>query len=350
MLKKTIRRLGALAMVLAMAVSVFAVNASAAEAEIDPAIKDVVIKKAVTVNENTNLPNGTFTFALEATSKTYHNSQYSAANVTAGAVTLTDNQIESSPNATVVSGFLSETATIRIDASKFAQPGTYKWKVTETGTYADGANCATQVKYLIVNIIRNDAGTLEVESAGLVPALDDTEGQEKQDHFTNVYDSVKLDMSKAVNGKMGDKSKFFNFKVIIESSDSNKSYNIVNANNQNATVSGPEKTVVEGGKTQYKYTVTMKDTGALTIYGLAGNDTWTVEETDTDSAYSTTVNGTAGKSASGNASKNGEAAFVNTATSSPVTGVIMTIAPYALMVVLAGAFAVVFLTRRNRAE
>ena len=31
-------------------------------------------------------------------------------------------------------------------------------------------------------------------------------------------------------------------------------------------------------------------------------------------------------------------------------GVIMTIAPYALMVVLAGAFAVVFLTRRNRAE
>lgn len=32
------------------------------------------------------------------------------------------------------------------------------------------------------------------------------------------------------------------------------------------------------------------------------------------------------------------------------TGVIMTIAPYALMVVLAGAFAVVFLTRRNRAE
>ena len=32
MLKKTIRRLGALAMVLAMAVSVFAVNASAADA------------------------------------------------------------------------------------------------------------------------------------------------------------------------------------------------------------------------------------------------------------------------------------------------------------------------------
>ena len=40
----------------------------------------------------------------------------------------------------------------------------------------------------------------------------------------------------------------------------------------------------------------------------------------------------------------------NTKNASTPGGVIMTIAPYALMVVLAGAFAVVFLSRRNRAE
>lgn len=40
----------------------------------------------------------------------------------------------------------------------------------------------------------------------------------------------------------------------------------------------------------------------------------------------------------------------NTKAGTTPGGVIMTIAPYALMVVLAGAFAVVFLTRRNRAE
>lgn len=44
------------------------------------------------------------------------------------------------------------------------------------------------------------------------------------------------------------------------------------------------------------------------------------------------------------------ATVTNTRETTPPTGVIMTIAPYALMVVLAGAFAVVFLTRRNRAE
>lgn len=43
-------------------------------------------------------------------------------------------------------------------------------------------------------------------------------------------------------------------------------------------------------------------------------------------------------------------AYTNERNASTPGGVIMTIAPYALMVVLAGAFAVVFLTRRNRAE
>ena len=43
-------------------------------------------------------------------------------------------------------------------------------------------------------------------------------------------------------------------------------------------------------------------------------------------------------------------AYTNTKDATIPGGVIMTIAPYALMLVLAGAFAVVFLSRRNRAE
>lgn len=51
MLKNTIRRLGALAMVLAMAVSVFAVNASAAVTEEQPTYtptKEVEFTKTIT--------------------------------------------------------------------------------------------------------------------------------------------------------------------------------------------------------------------------------------------------------------------------------------------------------------
>ena len=61
MLKKTIRRLGALAMVLAMAVSVFAVNASAAN---NP--ETVTINKVLTKSADAPVPNTSFSFKIEA--------------------------------------------------------------------------------------------------------------------------------------------------------------------------------------------------------------------------------------------------------------------------------------------
>ena len=69
MLKKTIRRLGALAMVLAMAVSVFAVNASAegSTEEVVPATNATVsFTKTIDMSkaEGANTPAGTYTFTI----------------------------------------------------------------------------------------------------------------------------------------------------------------------------------------------------------------------------------------------------------------------------------------------
>ena len=100
------------------------------------------------------------------------------------------------------------------------------------------------------------------------------------------------------------------------------------------------------------------------IYGLSEKDTFTVTETTANSAGYKTTYGVATGITDGDITVNGTTTINNeemgttdkTATvrndksPSTPTGVIMTIAPYALMVVLAGAFAVVFLTRRNRAE
>ena len=353
MLKKTIRRLGALAMVLAMAVSVFAVNASAVAGETSYSVtKDVVIKKTISMDANAKVPNGEFTFALTPSETKWENMEYSAkdiATANADAVKLTDNNIKSSP-ADTANADLTNTATISVDASKFLQPGIYVWEVKETGTYADGATCADQTKYLIVSIIR-DGDMLKVASAGLVTTLKDTS---KNDNFVNVYASKKLDMTKTVVGLMGDKSKEFDFTVVITSSDANKEYAVVIADDKTGTtrlVSATPTKVTKDGKTTYTYSVKMKHDGALTIYGLAGDDSWSVTETPV-AGYTTNVNNSdpATNVANGDAKDNGTANFENTATSSPATGVIMTIAPYALMVVLAGAFAVVFLSRRNRAE
>lgn len=92
----------------------------------------------------------------------------------------------------------------------------------------------------------------------------------------------------------------------------------------------------------------------ITIYGLSESDTYTVKEVKANTdGYVTTINGEA--TDNGETSGNAKAADVsieykNKKDIATPGGVIMTIAPYALMVVLAGAFAVVFLTRRNRAE
>ena len=71
MLKKTIRRLGALAMVLAMAVSVFAVNASAAGAtdsgdnqQQEEQIDEKKLTKRVNKATNTYAPTATFSFTV----------------------------------------------------------------------------------------------------------------------------------------------------------------------------------------------------------------------------------------------------------------------------------------------
>ena len=62
MLKKTIRRLGALAMVLAMAVSVFAVNASATT---EGYTEIGAFTKKVTTDGHTYAPNTTFSYNVE---------------------------------------------------------------------------------------------------------------------------------------------------------------------------------------------------------------------------------------------------------------------------------------------
>jgi len=79
---------------------------------------------------------------------------------------------------------------------------------------------------------------------------------------------------------------------------------------------------------------------------------YTVTEADySGSGYKTYVDGVEKREAKGNATADDTVVTVkNEKNNTAPTGVIMTIAPYALMVVLAGAFAVVFLTRRNRAE
>ena len=83
------------------------------------------------------------------------------------------------------------------------------------------------------------------------------------------------------------------------------------------------------------------------IYGLTKNDTYTVMETEVE-GYTTTVNEKAANTLTDNAVDTSKVTFVNDKGSdAPTTGVILNIAPYILMVALAGVLAFFFLRKRH---
>lgn len=344
MLKKTIRRLGALAMVLAMAVSVFAVSASAAKvAEEYKPTGTAEITKQITKEANVLAPNGNYTFTAAPVN-----------DAPADGVALSG-KITSAPNADNDIGKTTVDATgaitITATAAKFPRPGTYQYKITEAeGTYKDGTAYDAIEYTLDVTVARN-----EDDSFGIM-AMILKNGTTKSEVYTNPYSpnhetQKNYVVKKVVTGNQGDKNQNFQFTFGVTNSQDNgengKEYYYVITRRAPAT---NETGTIKSGET---VTTLLKHNEYVTIYGVSATDTVTANETETntdktgykdlgyDMKSNIVTNETTGDKTQ---------TVTNDKAIMTPGGVIMNIAPYALMVVLAGAFAVVFLTRRNRAE
>ena len=369
MLKKTIRRLGALAMVLAMAVSVFAVSASAVDSEQKQPTPDIT--KKIVKEAGVYLPEATFTFNAVADGKST-DTKYDTptADEALGATKGVLGTIKSEPKDSDLTKTEVEVGklTISVNKSAFKGPGTYYYTITETGSY-DGMKYDTTSKTFIVMIGAND----EVLSYGFINSKEDT--TKNDGIFTNIYKDEgnhkgphDLVIKKEVIGTAYDASLTYDFWVTITNVNKTEEwYNVVSSKTTT------NSTKIEAGK-RTKITVAKDET--VTIKGLSPQDTYIVEEADyTGDAYKYEVPTATKKVGNSDATsleltktEGDDKAYTfktgtqtMTAENNTVTvtnkkdfatpgGVIMTIAPYALMVVLAGAFAVVFLTRRNRAE
>lgn len=357
MLKKTIRRLGALAMVLAMAVSVFAVNASAA-------VTNPKITKTIDAADKVKAPATSFNFTIA--------NVVAAADANGVVATLDDGTpvyegktggvtfMDGTTTGTIefdADGALTKSANLTFDTAKFPRPGVYAYTISEVvpadADKYDGMSYAAQTKTLYVYVVNGANGGLVVDGCEFL-------GEDAKDDgvFTNTYTTKNLKVIKKITGTQGVQSDKFSFQVTVTGVAGEKYtmviYNTGNDNNPTTVTltSGTASDVFELSGDQYAM-----------IYGLSENDTFTVTETTANSAGYKTTYGVATGITNGDATVTGTTtisekmgATDKTATvrndKSPATpgGVIMTIAPYALMVVLAGAFAVVFLTRRNRAE
>ena len=331
MLKKTIRRLGALAMVLEMAVSVFAVSASAAEATVVKE-KKVTITKNIDAKEKVLVPGATYEFTIAP------GNADTAKNIYAGEMTPISKSAKN--NYTYEIAFTqgdtvkSKTCDFMITAESFTKPGIYAYTVTESAVTVDGMTTAP-AKTMLVYVEQVDGKN----SIAAVIVDNRTTGTNKSDlDFTNIYATNNVTVKKVITGNQADLSAKWEFKITV-------------TGQPGETFATSTDEVLQSG---VEATIYLGDKDTITIYGLSESDTYTVkEEKHNTDGYVTTIDGnkTNDGTTSGDA-KAGDVSieYVNHKQITTPGGVIMTIAPYALMLVVAGAFAVVFLSRRNRAE
>lgn len=337
MLKKTIRRLGALAMVLAMAVSVFAVNASATGEETIPAPNITKMQKELQVS------NGEIseTFAFTATYKGKSNDttcdnpymlkdgEKVAIGTNDTSFITIDSTAFTGANATAV-----KDAAIHVNG-EFAGPGTYYFDVTEVKGNTAGMTYYETTKKLTVQHYANGDTKFFITNKISDNAKDDGV-------FHNKYEASTLTIHKDVTGLQGDKGKDFTAKV---------KFTAPAGKTVNSTITYGNQTIAPTawGNGEVTVEITLHDGTDNDViftnvpYGVVYNVT---ENDYSGVGYTTTYDNQTGtiEAAATNVT------VTNTKEGTTPGGVIMTIAPYALMVVLAGAFAVVFLTRRNRAE
>ncbi len=332
----------------------------------------LTITKTVTTDGNTYAPNTTFNFEVTpGTGKGADENSLAAPDQVvvypgvagglnvAGAAQFAPNKEE--PTSEV---YTDDTVRITVDSSAFTKPGVYHYQVKETmpAVKYEGIKYDESVKDLLVYVVRNEEdGTFTVD--GVIEVKDGQKvGEGTGVSFTNNYGKQDPDqpdpeddtthditVTKEVTGNQGDQNKEFNFAISVKPASDGEIYKLVKISN------GTETFVQAIGATDMDVTVGLKSGESVKIYGLSENDSYSITETDANQdGYTTTAAGdNVNDGQTGSAGRldadNKAATVTNARNISTPTGIILTFAPYILMVAAAGVLAVMFL-RKKREE
>ena len=245
---------------------------------------------------------------------------------------------------------------------KVTTPGIYVFNVAESDVAYEGVEKGEAPTQMMVAVNYKDRSTTELEISSVVFAnsknekvtsLENYYGSEENDE---VYD---LTVSKNITGVGSNQSAEFDFEVKVTPADGYSAEKYSYWYEENGVEQTADmKTLAAGVKDS---TIKLSKTKAIHIYGLtkgdvvevtevkAGQDGYTTKYTVTGVANDQEkIDETMSDAVSVNVEKN-DATFIvtNNKEQIPVTGVVMNIAPYAAMILGAGAFASVFLGRKK---
>ena len=259
--------------------------------------------------------------------------------------------------------YAAKTVNITADGTKFTAPGIYRYVITEEATSISGITNDTDTTRVLDLYVTSDAnGALTVSSAVLhkdASVLAAGSYTSKDSGFTNTYATSDLTISKTVTGNQGFRNKYFTFNVSISGAAAGTVYTVnLDAADETAGSNTNASTLTADSNGAVTGTFYLKHGQSIVIQGLTSGTTYTVTESiDSSEGYTTSyvigsadsVTGTAtGAQEMGTADQT--VAFTNHREGTVPTGILVDVAPYLLIFLLAGAgFVVLFGRKRRRA-
>lgn len=392
-MKTRFSKLMAIVMVFALIVAFAAIPASAAGySPVAGATTSFV--KDVVVDTNAKIPNEIFSFTIEsgtaqpATSSTVavHAGPNPSA-VTVGTASFTSNHTTTagtpSDNTDTTKKYARETVNVDFTNVTFNEPGIYRYLVKETAGTTAGMTYDNRTLSLDVYVI-DDNGTLAVnkyvlhEGQGTISS-NNTSGSDGADKkvtgFVNNYASHEIEFGKEVTGNQGSKDKYFavkiqltpdsghtiddasTFPVIMTAAEREPVPSAATAASYTAAAMKEKNNVdvLTGGQLKGGHTFYLKDDQYITVQGLPDGVTYTVTEAAEDYTQQNGISkDVSGKeydnndATSGTLSKDIKTGFVNNKDGVIPTGVLLTVAPFAIGLLLFGALAIFFIARKKK--
>ncbi len=325
----------------------------------------ITIKKLLKTDGKTSAPNAVFGLTVSGGSAASQlklgNQTYASvyAGISADNVEVTPAQMDSEQE--LASGTIYYEANFKVDFSKvpFEHAGIYAYQVVENNGEGDypGVIYDTTTYNMYVFVSNNEDYTdLEITNVVFAKADGKKLNSIVNDYEKNVYD---LYFTKEITGNAANLSETFTFKVKVDSGSGSQEFYKVYLVDSDGTETlnqtledGTEGSFIMGKDTKYH------------IYGITNDDVVTIVESEANangytSTYTITANGdnnvdssdlTANGVSTSALQDGATVTITNDRDNITPTGVAMDVAPYALMVVLAGGAAFTFLRKKESFE
>lgn len=343
--------------------------------------KKFTFDKVLTLEENVVVPDETFIFSIAPITDTeIKNAGTDTVRIEKGldGATIQNPSFSSADIAT--ENKVTKQVEVSFSSITFENPGIYRYVITETGNrdgmkYATNkAESATENKFYLDVYVLNNSNNTGFEYQYVLHKTDSNstslEDTEKIDKIENEYVTSNLTVTKEVTGNQGDRNKKFEFTITVYGDKAGEQYKVkvgdgfVAQNLQCAETAENEKYKATG-----KYEITHDQ--SIVIYGLSENDTYVVTETDYATEGYTTSWSRTGNGDNADSSDAGThvittetstgvstaigttddaITFTNDKSVTTPTGIALTIAPYAVMVIVAAGLAFVFLRKKRTIE